>query len=182
MLPSPCQISWSLLELRVVWGLLTQQRHWIAVVSWADLHCELVFVPHLRQSRSLVSGSMAGNTTSGPLSNTISGRPQLLPSHLLRTRPICDFIQDQEPVQSCAEHPHDRSSHCSRGCSELWSLRDCGCLSRSRNPIASVALVRTRWDTTGELVPGQGGCNRGQWHQRGHCQNLPGRRVLCDRT
>ena len=117
-LPSLCQINWSLMKPRVVWGLCNmQQRHWIAVASWADLHgnnCEQEFVLRLTQSLSLASGSMAGNTTRLPFSNTTFGRRQLLPSHLLRTKPSCVLIQDQEPVQFSAGHPQDAPSLRSR--------------------------------------------------------------------
>ena len=78
-LPSPCQVNSSLRKPWVVCCRCNmQQRHWIAVVSWADLHgnnCEREFVLHLTLSLSLVSGSMAGNTTRLRLSNTTSGRP-----------------------------------------------------------------------------------------------------------
>ena len=79
----------------------------------ADLHgnnCEREFVLRLTRSLRLASGSMAGNTTRLPLSNTTFGRPWLLPSRLLRAVPTCDLIQDQEPVQFCAVHRQDRSA------------------------------------------------------------------------
>ena len=52
------------------------------------------------------------------------------------------------------------------------------CLCKSRSPIASVARVWTSWDATGELVPGQGGGNFEQWHQRGHWQEYAVKQVL----
>ena len=61
-----------------------------------------------------VSGSMAGSTTRLPLSNTIIGRPQCLPSLLLPIRPTCVPTQDLERARFCAARRQSQSSRCSQ--------------------------------------------------------------------